>query len=77
MQDMSALGPEAVTRVAPGAGCDVDAFVTASAQTIDLPIDPAYRAGVVESFRQLAIAADLIMSFPVADEIDPASVFHP
>jgi hypothetical protein len=78
----SHLGPEALITglEAPTASpltTDPSVYVAASAAAVGLPIDPALRAGVVESFRQLAVAADLLMSFAVADQIDPATVFRP
>jgi hypothetical protein len=71
------LGPEALMGFPAGSGEDVSGFVTASAALIGLPIDPAFYTGVVESFRQLTIAANLVMSFTLADDVDPATVFHP
>jgi hypothetical protein len=78
----SELGPEAlITGLdAPAASpltTDASAYVAASAAAVGLPIDPGHLPGVIESFCQLAIVADLVMSFAVADEIDPATVFRP
>jgi hypothetical protein len=56
---------------------DLEDFVDVCATTIGLAIAPEYRAGVVESFRQLAASAELVMSFPLPDEVDPATVFRP
>jgi 1-carboxybiuret hydrolase subunit AtzG-like protein len=55
---------------------DLESFVDVCAATIGLSIADEYRAGVVESFRQLAASAELVMSFPLPDEVDPATVFR-
>jgi hypothetical protein len=52
-------------------------FVDVCAATIGLSIAPEYRTSVVESFRQLAASAELVMSFPLPDEVDLATVFRP
>jgi Protein of unknown function (DUF4089) len=77
MQSLLILGPEALSGMSSAASRDLDGFVAASARIINLPIDAAYGAGVAESFRQLAMAAELVMSFVLADDIDPATVFRP
>ncbi len=51
-----------------------DSLVVADA---GLPIPPESRPAVVASFRQIAAMADLIMSFPIDYDIDPAVVFRP
>jgi hypothetical protein len=56
---------------------DTQRYVDAAAQAIGLPIAPEYRAGVVTSFGQIAAMAALVMSFPIDDDIDPATVFRP
>jgi hypothetical protein len=54
-----------------------DSYVDVTSAAIGLSIAPAYRPAVVEAFRQLAATADLLMSFPLPDAIDPATVFRP
>ena len=51
--------------------------VDAIAAAVDLQIDPAYRAGVVETFTGLMRAAALVMEFPLPDTVEPPSVFRP
>ncbi len=47
------------------------------AALVNLPIDPAYRAGVVEAFAGLSRMAAMVMEFPLADDVQPPSVFRP
>ena len=56
---------------------DADRYVDVTAAVIGLPIPPESRDAVVASFRQIAAMADLVMSFPIDDDIDPAVVFRP
>lgn len=56
---------------------DAEPYVDVTAAAIGLPIPPESRPAVVASFRQIAAMADLIMSFPIDDGIDPAVVFRP
>jgi hypothetical protein len=48
---------------------------TAAAVGLSIPLDD--RAAVVENFGRIATMAQLVMAFPVADDIDPATVFRP
>ena len=54
-----------------------DRAVDHLAALVNLPIDPAHRAGVVESFAMLIGMAALVMEFPLADDVQPPSVFRP
>lgn len=56
---------------------DVERYVDVTAAAIGLPIAPESRAAVVASFGQIAAMADLVMSFRIEDEIDPAVIFRP
>ena len=47
------------------------------ATLIDLPIDPADRAGVATALAVVLGAAQLVMEFPLPEEIHPAPVFRP
>ena len=55
----------------------VEAAVDRLAAVVNLPIDPAYRAGVVETFAGLMRAAALVLEFPLPDTVEPPSVFRP
>ena len=56
---------------------DAERYVDASAEAIGLPIAPESHAVVVATFRQIADMAAFVMSFPIDDDIDPATVFRP
>ena len=56
---------------------DPEAYVDAAAALIGLPIDPAYRPGVVVNLERIAQMAALIMEFALPDEAEPAPVFRP
>lgn len=47
------------------------------AQTLQLPLDPEYRPGVVANFVRTAEIAQLVMDFPLPDETEVAFVFQP
>ena len=47
------------------------------AAAIDLPLDPSHRAGVVEAFAGLMRMAELVMEFPLRDDVQQPSVFRP
>ncbi|MGH7671483.1 MAG: DUF4089 domain-containing protein [Gemmatimonadales bacterium] len=53
------------------------AFVDATSAVIALPIDPAFRANVVEHFARLLTVAALVAEVPLPDDIEVAPVFHP
>ena len=55
---------------------DADAYVEAAAAAIDLPIAAEHRSGVVLNLERLAVMAQLVMVFPLAEEIAPAPVFR-
>lgn len=66
-----------VTPVPENKPFDADAYVDAASAAIGLTIAPELRASVVANFKQIADTAALVMSFPLADDIDPAVVFRP
>ena len=54
----------------------LDALVTAAAQALALPIDPAWHASIKFNL-QLALAmAARVDEFPLPDDAEPAPVFH-
>jgi len=55
----------------------VTAFVDAISAVIALPIDPAFRANVVEHVARLLTVAALVAEFPLPDDVEVAPVFHP
>jgi hypothetical protein len=44
---------------------------------IGLEIDPAYKTSVAQQFSRLMAQAQLILDFPLADEVEPAGIFRP
>ncbi|MEB3338273.1 MAG: DUF4089 domain-containing protein [Leptolyngbyaceae bacterium] len=46
-------------------------------ELLGLPLSPEYQPGVVENFTKLAAIADLIMDFPLPEDIEIAPVFQP
>ena len=56
---------------------DPETFIDAAAQLLELPLDPAHRPGVVLNLRRLADLAELVMSFPLPDDAEPAPIFTP
>jgi hypothetical protein len=56
---------------------DLEAYADAAAATVELPIDPAHRPGVVLNLGRIAEMAKLVMSFPLPDDVDIAPIFHP
>lgn len=55
---------------------DAGRYVDGVSQAIGLPIPAESRAAVTTNLAQVAVMADLVMSFPVADDIEPAPVFQ-
>jgi hypothetical protein len=51
--------------------------VAALAKLAGLDIPPEYRDGVATQLAALLIQAELLLSFPLADELEPAPVFTP
>jgi hypothetical protein len=52
-------------------------YVEEAARLIDLPLDDAHRPGVVENMARLAAMAELVMGFPLAEEVELGPVFRP
>ncbi|MEW6492055.1 MAG: DUF4089 domain-containing protein [Cyanobacteriota bacterium] len=54
-----------------------DQYVEQTAQLIDFTLAPEYRDGVVENFARIAAIANLVIDFPLPEDIEPAPVFEP
>ena len=54
----------------------IDALVTAAAQALALPIDPAWRGGIRFNLQLLLTLAARVDEFPLPDDTEPAPVFH-
>jgi hypothetical protein len=47
------------------------------AQTLQIPLDPDHRPGVIANLARTAEIAQLVMEFPIPDQIEAAPVFEP
>ncbi|AFY50281.1 hypothetical protein Nos7524_4532 [Nostoc sp. PCC 7524] len=56
---------------------NVGDYVEQMALLLDLPIKDEYRDGVVANFERINAIAQLVNSFPLPEEIEPAPVFEP
>jgi hypothetical protein len=56
---------------------DADRLVDLLAQTLQLPLDPEHRPGVIANFLRTAEIAQFVMEFPIPDEIEVAPTFDP
>jgi hypothetical protein len=56
---------------------DIATLVDLMAQLLDLPLDPDYRPGVIANFERTAAIAQLVMDFPLADDIEVAPIYQP
>ncbi|NJO78809.1 MAG: DUF4089 domain-containing protein [Cyanobacteria bacterium RM1_2_2] len=59
------------------ASTDVPQLVDLMAQVVQLPLDPEHRPGVVANFERTIAIAQLVMEFPLPEEIEIAPVFRP
>ena len=53
-----------------------DALVAAGAQALGLTLDPAWRASVKFNLQLILTHAARVDEFPLADETEPAPIFH-
>lgn len=56
---------------------DPAAYVDQMAIALALPIAPEYRLGVIDNVARIATIAQLVLEFPLPDEIVAAPVFEP
>jgi hypothetical protein len=56
---------------------DVSVFVDQMAAIVDLPLQSEHRPGVVANFERIHAIAQLVMEFPLPEEIEVAPVFEP
>ncbi|PSB20587.1 DUF4089 domain-containing protein [Phormidesmis priestleyi ULC007] len=47
------------------------------AALVGLPLNPDHRPGVVANFERIQAIAQLVMEFPLPEEIEAAPVFEP
>jgi hypothetical protein len=56
---------------------DVPQLVDLMAQAIQLPLAPEHRPGVIANFERTMAITQLVMEFPLPEEIEAAPVFEP
>jgi hypothetical protein len=56
---------------------ELGVYVEQAALLLDLPIKDEYRDGVVVNFERIKAIAQLVNSFPLPEEIQPAPIFEP
>lgn len=56
---------------------NVGEYVDQMALLLDLEIRDEYRDAVVENFERISAIANLVNSFPLAEDIEVAPVFEP
>lgn len=56
---------------------DPGAYVDQMAIALNLPIADEYRPGVVDNVARIAAIAQLVLEFPLPEEIVAAPVFYP
>lgn len=61
---------------APPAEDGEAALLAAGMRALDLPLDPAWRAGVAFNLRLILQLAARVDEFALADDVEPAPVFH-
>lgn len=54
-----------------------EAYTDATAALLELPIAPEYRPGVIANLERTAAIAQLVLEFPLPDELEPAPIFLP
>ena len=56
---------------------NLDEYVAQMALLLELPLDSECRPGVVENFARITAIAQLVLEFPLSDEVEAAPVFRP
>jgi len=56
---------------------DYTTYVEQAAAVVGLPIPPEYHQSVVENFERIAAIAQLVMEFPLDEDVEIAPVFEP
>jgi hypothetical protein len=56
---------------------DVSAFVDSMAKLVEMPIPEEYREGVIANFERIQAIAQLVMNFPLSEEVEAAPTFDP
>ncbi len=56
---------------------DAEAYLDTSAAAMSLHIDPEWRPAVLDNLMRSRQIAQAVLTFPLPDTIEPASVFKP
>jgi hypothetical protein len=56
---------------------DSAAYVDQMAIALNLPIAPEHRSGVIDNFSRIAAIAQLVLEFPLSEDIVAAPAFQP
>lgn len=56
---------------------NIGEFVDQMAAVVDLPIPAEYREGVVLNFERIHAVAQLVLEFPIPEDVEAAPVFEP
>ncbi len=54
---------------------DIEAMLSATAAALGLTIDAAYQPGALLSFERIASQAQILMEFPLEDDVEIAPAF--
>lgn len=55
----------------------IAAYITQTAALLELSLHPDQQAGVIENFERMAQIAQLVMTFPLPEDVEVAPVFDP
>lgn len=55
----------------------VDEYVAQMALLLELPLAAEYGPGVVENFARIRAIAQIVIEFPLPNEVEAAPTFHP
>lgn len=56
---------------------DISAFVDQMAAIVNLPLQPEHHPGVVANFERIHTIAQMVMEFPLDEEVEVAPEFKP
>lgn len=56
---------------------DLSDYVDQTAELLLLPLQSEHRPGVIENFTRIKAIADLVLEFPLLEDVEPAAVFQP
>lgn len=56
---------------------NLDQYVDVAAQLVNLPLQPEHRPGVIANLSRIKTIADLVMEFPLPEDVEAAPTFEP